>query len=640
MSNPKVKQLESNMLDAILTTPQKAKRVIVIACVLLYAQILWFGLVHLDDYGFVQWGTDLLRLSNIPKFFTHDVFWVLGDRHKFSGFFYRPLQDVAYSICNAVSPGHVWAYHLMSLLLHIATSVALFNLLKELGYKVQACLVFALLYAVHPVLTEAVAWIGGVGDQLAALFSILSVTYFIKLVKAEGVLNIKYLLIHIIAFIGAMFSKEICIGLIPVCLFLFFMFRKGKAINSVVIPALAWFVIIAAYLLARNNAIPPTKVNFVLAVLESFRMNAFIVFEYIEKMFLPYRLSPAVTRPDAHFVLGAILSITLLVLLFMRKRFTIMAVLGLVWFLVFLLPAFIELYPNEPFYAFEHRMYLPMIGMLIVVMELMNINNININTQPYKYGFGAVIVVFFLIGFSYGRSYRNPNVFYERAIAGSPSSVIIYNTRAEVLLDENNYAEGIEAYKKSFEFRKDPATSGKIAYIYQKNLNDPLHAIEWFKTTFSIDTNSVPAAVCIADNYMNLVKDTANAGVWYNRALKIDDKNVFALVGIGIINLNNGHVPMGRGMILQALAIDSTNLTGFMNLAISYYKEGNILMAITYLNKAYYFAPDDANVQRNLMICYYRINDYTLTQKFAALCAQRHNPIPQEIINYLNSRVK
>jgi len=628
------------MLDAIVNDPKMAKRVIVIACVLLYAQILWFGLVHLDDYGFVQWGTDLLKLSNIPKFFTHDVFWVLGDRHKFSGFFYRPLQDVAYSICNAISPGHVWAYHLMSLLLHVATSLALFNLFKELGYKVHACLVFALLYAVHPVLTEAVAWIGGMGDQLAALFSIISITYFIKLIKDEGATSLKYLMIHLAAFIGAMFSKEICIGLVPVCLFLFFILRKGKSLKNIVPAAIAWLIIIAAYLLARNNAIPPTKVNFIMAVLESFRMNTFIVFEYIEKIFLPYRLSPAVSRLDAHFVLGALVSIAFVVLLFMRKRFTVMTLFGLVWFLVFLLPAFIELYPNEPFYAFEHRMYLPMIGILIVVMELLNINSININNQPYKYGFGIVIAVLFLIGFSYGRSYRNPDTFYERAISHSPSSVIMHITRAEVLLDENKYAEGIDAYKKSFEFKKDPATSGKIAYIYQKNLNDPADAIEWFKITFAIDTNSVPAAVCIADNYLNSIRDTNNAELWYSKALKIDDKNVFALVGKGIATMSKGKVAEGRALITQALAIDSTNLNGMMSLAVSYYKEGNMAMAIIYMNKAYNLAPDDASVQRNLMICYYMVKNYDLTQKFAAMYAQGHNPIPQEIINYLNSRVK
>jgi len=637
MSKPKQQQ-NSNLLTEIMNDPTKARWVIVVACVLLYAQILWFGLVHLDDYGFVLWGGDLLKLSSIPKFFTHDVFWVLGDRHKFSGFFYRPLQDVAYALCNAISPGHVWVYHAMSLLLHIATSLALFNLFKELGYKVQACLVFALLYAIHPVLTEGVAWIGGVGDQLATLFSLITITYFSKLVK-DGA-NTKYLLIHIAAFISAMFSKEICIGLVPVCLLLFFIFRKGKSINGVIIPAISWLVIVIAYLLARGNAISPTKVNFIMAVLESFRMNVFIVFEYIEKIFLPYRLSPAVSRVDAHFILGAIITIGLIALLVARKRFTALTVFGFVWFLVFLLPAFIELYPTEPFYAFEHRMYLPVIGLLIVVMELMNVNSININTRTYKYGFGIVIAVFFLIGITYGRSYRNPDVFYERAISYSPSSVIMHITRAEVLLDENKYAEGIEAYKKSFEFKKDPATSGKIAYIYQKDLNDPVNAIDWFKITFNLDTNSVPAAVCIADNYMNSIKDTINAEIWYSKALKIDAKNAFALVGNGIININSGHVPMGQGMILQALAIDSTNLTGWMNLSISYYKQGNIAQAIACLNKAYIQAPDDVNVQRNLMICYYRLNNYELTQHFAAIYAQGRNPIPQEIINYLNNKMK
>ena len=224
----KPKHIPPSGFEKILSRPYQ---IIFLVCVLLYAQILTFGLVHFDDHGFVLMAADNLKLSNIPKFFNHSVFWVLGDTTQDTDVFYRPLQNVLYAICNTISPRNPWSYHFMGLCLHILASCLLFNFFKELKYHSSVSLVFALIYSVHPVLVQGTAWIAGIGDQMATVFCLLSAIYFIRTLSPDPKGRNKNLFLHLLFFICALFSKEVSIMLIPICLFLIFI-RPNPRLNS------------------------------------------------------------------------------------------------------------------------------------------------------------------------------------------------------------------------------------------------------------------------------------------------------------------------------------------------------------------------------------------------------------------------
>ena len=311
-------------------------QIIFLVCILLHAQILTFGLVHFDDHGFVLMAADNLKLSNIPKFFNHSVFWVLGDTTQDTDVFYRPLQNVLYAICNTISPKNPWSYHFMGLCFHILASCLLFNFFKELKYHSSVALVFALIYSVHPVLVQGTAWIAGIGDQMATVFCLLSAIYFLKSFGA----NVKagFILFHLLFFVCALFSKEVSIALIPLCLFWFFVLNKNKANKNLFVSAVGWILIAVVYFIFRSNAIHSAKTSLIASALESFKVNAPLVLEYFEKMFLPYRLSPIPSREDAQFIVGGIVLLSLIALFVFRKRFTKMSLFGALWFVVFLFP--------------------------------------------------------------------------------------------------------------------------------------------------------------------------------------------------------------------------------------------------------------------------------------------------------------
>jgi len=616
---------------------------------LLYVQILSFGLVHFDDHGFVLMAADTLKLSNIPIFFKHSVFWVLGDTTQDSDVFYRPLQNVVYAICNTLAPKQPWIYHLTGILLHSLVACTLYRFFSVLKYSSSVAFLFALLYSVHPVLVQGVAWIAGLGDQLATLFTLLSVIYFIRMLSLDVKKTISTFL-HLFFLLCALYSKEVSVMIIPLCLF-YFVVRPAQIKERVAISFLNWkqsglFFVIAGwslllltYFISRNAAIHATKESLLSSALSSFKVNGILFFEYMEKIFLPFRLSPIPSREDAHVMIGIIVFIIFASLFVFLKRVTRMTLFGALWFVVFLLPSFIQQNPLAHFFAFEHRLYLPLIGIVIMMMELINVNEIKKMTTSFqKMALVVILLIFCSLTFLHSRTFNDSYTFYDKAISSSPKSVIAYNGYGKLLLEDKKYVEAIEAFKKSHEYKSDDLeTTGKIAEIYLKNLNNPTEAINWFKKTLEIKPNSIEAAVSIGDAYWNFLKDTANAVLWYNNSLLIDPQNEFAMANLGMIYAGKGNNSEARKYLSGSLSANPKNLAALKWMAISYFNEQKIPEAVSYLNKAYEIYPGDVDLHRNLMICYYKLKEREKTEKFSTLLSQSGNAIPAEIEHYLKN---
>jgi tetratricopeptide (TPR) repeat protein len=122
--------------------------------------------------------------------------------------------------------------------------------------------------------------------------------------------------------------------------------------------------------------------------------------------------------------------------------------------------------------------------------------------------------------------------------------------------------------------------------------------------------------------------------------LKIDPKNEFAAASLGVIYVGKGKSEEARKYLSLSLNSNPKNLLALKWIAISYFNEGKIAEALNYLNKGYENYPDDVDFQRNLMICYYKLNDRSKTEKFVGLLSRTNNPIPAEIETYLKVRVQ
>jgi len=91
---------------------------------------------------------------------------------------YRPLLTASYRVARVLGGKEPFPQHLLNVLLHVATALALYLLLARICPRRRFPFPVALLFAVHPVHTEAVSWVVGRGEILSALFVLLALHCF------------------------------------------------------------------------------------------------------------------------------------------------------------------------------------------------------------------------------------------------------------------------------------------------------------------------------------------------------------------------------------------------------------------------------------------------------------------------------
>ena len=150
---------------------------ILIISIAIYSNTLKNGFVYDDEFTVVN-NTLIKNFSNISKLFTKEYFAASGEMS------YRPVVTFTYFIDYALYGLKPYGYHLTNLLLHALNGVILYIFLTLLFKPSQSSifnlqLLISLLFATHPVLTEAVNAISFREDLLCFLFYISALIPYI-----------------------------------------------------------------------------------------------------------------------------------------------------------------------------------------------------------------------------------------------------------------------------------------------------------------------------------------------------------------------------------------------------------------------------------------------------------------------------
>jgi len=181
----------------------------------LAAVLLWLPSLRVpfvwDDEQIV--GQELRGLRN------HSFLWSHG------GGYFRPVTTLFFGLDWALWYQRPWGYHLTNLLLHAANGALVAVLLGVMGCSSQAALLGGLLFAVHPVHVESVAWVAGRTDLVCCLFLLLSLICFALWLREDDPRGL------ILSLLFALFSagaKEVGVSLILILPLWWWAWRRGR----------------------------------------------------------------------------------------------------------------------------------------------------------------------------------------------------------------------------------------------------------------------------------------------------------------------------------------------------------------------------------------------------------------------------
>jgi protein O-mannosyl-transferase len=134
----------------------------------------------LDDESQVLQNELIHNPSNWPVFFLGSTMHQAGAA--LGGIYYKPIMSMCYSLLWWMDPGNSLPYHFFQLIMMIANALLVWGLLKR-HMSELAALLMAILFLVHPINTEVVAYIADLQDVLYTFFGLLALNFLADTVK-------------------------------------------------------------------------------------------------------------------------------------------------------------------------------------------------------------------------------------------------------------------------------------------------------------------------------------------------------------------------------------------------------------------------------------------------------------------------
>ncbi|MBS1783430.1 MAG: glycosyltransferase family 39 protein [Bacteroidetes bacterium] len=399
---------------------------LMLAVVMVYSTSLYFGFTELDDSIFVRdFRSFNEQWSNVLNSFTRGVFDPKNDTY------YRPIFLISMILNYQLSGEEVMGYHVVNILFHMMNVALVYYFFKELKLKQLTAFLMAMVFAIHPVLSQAVAWIPGRNDTLMSVFVLSFFISSIRFTKGNG---IKWLIVSALSLLMALFTKETSI-FAPLALgvILWLLFDERWNSKRLVGQALIWIGAASIYLIARASASIKHEAIDWGNIFHSFFTKFPIIWQYLGKIFLPFNLSVFPIQQDTSNIYG-LFAIALLIALLLGSKYidkrTVIA--GFIWFFVFLLPLLI-LPEKINQQTFEHRLYLPIIGILLVLSQTALFTRPK-NDKSLIWIVSILVVVLGIINYRHQQFFKDPLTFWTQAEETSPHSayaVMMYGARVE-----------------------------------------------------------------------------------------------------------------------------------------------------------------------------------------------------------------
>lgn len=433
---------------------------------IVYFPALFFNFTYLDDNNLIlEHAGFLSHFLNIFESFRQDVFLSYADAY------YRPILNVSLIFDAQFSQSSPFVFHLTNILIHLLATISLFVLFQKFKYQKNLALFFSLVFAVHPILVQAVAWIPGRNDSLLMLFISFSFIYFLKFLEEK---NGKNLTIYLIFSALAIFTKESAIFLLLVQASYLCLVRKEKIITKNNFKlALGLSAIMGMFFVLRQVAFQnPIAMPFS-NLLKSVVINFPATLQLIGKIVFPFNLSVLPIIQDTTFIFGIIAVIFLgMAIYFSQEKRWNYLIFGGIWFFVFLLPSFIR--PNTEIVAdfIEHRIYLPIIGFFIIILEIDWIKKINFKKKIPLFVSVGIILFFIVLTVSHLPNFKDRMAFWRNARENSPHSPLAHRNLGAMYFLDGKMNEAEEEFKESLKLNpKEQMAHNNLGLIYMNRGN-------------------------------------------------------------------------------------------------------------------------------------------------------------------------
>ncbi len=589
---------------------------IVAACLLVYSNSLFNDFVYDDIFQVVEnrWLRDM---RHIPEVFARGVWGFSGgDQSNY----YRPLMHLSYMVTYALFGLRPWAFHLVNILLHTGVSVLVFLLGVQLQRAARSVpsnevpFLAALLFATHPVHTEAVTWIAGLPEVSFSLLFLLSLYLYLRAAADEGRPRAALYLSSLLCFLLALLSKETALVL-PVVLVVYehVFSRAARPLSLQLKRVLPYLAVAIVYLAIRTLVLEGFAVSKRHAELSDYEyfINVFpLVSSYLWKLLLPTNLNVFYTFEPIHSLLQAKGIVSLAVtggfaifLVWSHRRHRL-ACFSAAFIIIPLLPVLYIPALGENTFT-DRYLYLPSFG--YVLLSASFVAWLAQRRPRARIGLAllvlAVLASYASATLARNRVWSDDLRLWSDAVEKSPNSVMPHSELGIAYAARGETSKAIEQYRIALRMNPsfaDGHTNLGLVYDQMGRLDE---AIREHREALKLKPNS-PAA------HNNLGLALSKQGRWseaideYRESLRLEPLSPGVHNNLGNAYQSMGWLDEAIGEYLEALRLQVDFPDTQINLGVAYAKKGMIDAALEHFLLAEKLDPHNPLVFHNLANVY------------------------------------
>lgn len=470
--------------EAVSFGAASSSRTWVAPAILVFAILVTFGSVCAHE--FTNWD-DKLNVTynphlNPPTLGGLVYFWEHPYAHEYIPLSYTVWWLLA-QVARVETPdaAGIWLnpyiFHTANLLLHLGVSLLVYRLLLLLTRRPWAACAGALLFALHPIQAEAVAWVTGLKDLLCALFTMLALWQYVLFAKTEARERLRgwHYAAATAALVAAMLAKPSAVT-VPIIAAAIDWLLLGRSLRRVAMAIAPWAVV-SAVMVAIGILSHPTGPDVGGPILMRPLIAADSIAFYLGKVIWPVGFS-AVYHHSTNDVLASrslylawVFPTAVGILIWMlRKRFPWLVAAAII-FVAALLPVL-------GLVAFEFEMistvadryaYVAMLGPSIAVafafcsIESHIPRDSHIPSRSWAWmagGATAVGMLLAVLSFRQARYWHDSRTLFTRVLAVDPKSDVAYSNLAADALDYGRPAEAAQYASQAEKLDPDRPNNG------------------------------------------------------------------------------------------------------------------------------------------------------------------------------------
>jgi len=529
---------------------------------------------------------------------------------------YYPLLFTSYWVQQRLWGDSPSGYHLVNILLHIGCAVLVLKILRRL--QIPGAELATIIFALHPVNVETVAWIAERKNTLSGLFGLAATLSYLNFdenrrrPEKDGPQGRGYssYVLAVGLFILGLLSKTAIVALPLVWLVIFWWKRGAISWRRDVVPVIPLLLLAAAAGL-MTFWVEYGNIGYIAGVLGLSPLDRCLIagrafWFQLSKLIWPSNLMFVYPRWQINagvwwqylFPLAVLL---LLGMLWSLRRWSRTPLAGVLVYLFLLLPSlgFLNIYFFLYSFVADHWQYLASLGIITpcasgIVLLVRRLKWEALLEPASTLLLGGML---FVLTWQQSRMYSDIETLYRTTIGRNPDCWMAYCNFGDILYRGNRIPEAMELFDQALRIKPDAARYSLGNALAETGRTS--EAIEQYKQALRINPDYAEAHNNLGDALF-LTGRISEAIDEYKQVLRINPNSAFAQNNLGNALVQSGRPSEAIDHYKQALRMNPNLVDAHNNLGAALAQLGRTSEAIEEVKIALRINPNDVDARNNL----------------------------------------